>query len=1276
MDRERCELVLEVTSEGFWDLDLKTDRAYLSPRYCELIGYSPEDTVFDSTFFKSIIHPEDYDHVSKTIEEHRHGRNDLSVIEFRLISKNGAVRWFEGRGKIVEYDDQGVPARMVGTIVDISSRIKAAGALKRSESDLAAAQALTRVGSWRINFGEEGEQWSCSDEIYRIYGYPLSMPLTMQTGFDRIHPEDREHVSKAWTAAMEGTGPREWKHRIIVDGRVKWIDVRARFIFDPSGKLIEASGTNQDITDQKLLKIALQESEERYRTIFEVESDALLLVDCVSFRFIDANEAASKMYGYSREEFLQLTAMDMSAEKDATEWAISTKEPKVLLRWHRRKDGSVFPVEIASTYFEINGRTTHVAAIRDISERKQAESALRESEARFSTIFHSSPIAIGISRLDNNKIVDVNKAFLALFGYARDEVLSHTSMELSLWLDPEEREKAIQQLQNSGRVQQLEAMFRHKSGSIGHLFIFAEIIELGGEKFLLGMLSDISNLKRSEKAREEALGLLKKVTNRVPGVVYQYRLHPDGSSCLPYTSEGIREIYRLSPEEVREDASKVLSVSCPDDLDGIIASIQKSARDLTPWNHEYRTKFDDGTVRWLLGNALPEREGDGSVLWHGFITDITKRKRTEEMLAYSVSLANAALESSANGILVVDMDGKIARWNRKFVDLFQVPEELLDTQIKDDPVLSYVTALMADPEGFMSRVRELYERPEEASEDTLLLADGRIFERYSQPLRIDHQIMGRFWSFRDVTERKQAENTRNEALELLQKTTSQVPGLVYQFRLSPDGSFSFPFVSDGLRDLFQVGPEEARADSSKVFSRIHPDDFGTVVSSIQKSALDLAPWRQEYRVIHDDGSVYWLLGDSLPQGESDGSVLWYGFTCDITERKQAEEKLMIAKVQAESANRAKSEFLANMSHEIRTPMNGVLGMAQLLEMTELTEEQREYVTALKLSGKNLLTLINDILDLSKIEAGKITIESHEFNLRRCIDDIVLQQKLIIFEKGLSLDVGLSGDIPLALAGDQHRVKQIISNLVSNAVKFTPPRGAITISAQVIEQQAASVRVQIAVKDSGIGISPDLLEYIFQPFVQADGSTTRKFGGTGLGLTISRRLAELMGGSISVESTPGKGSCFRFTLPFAFITRADAVQEALSYAVPRWVGPQLRVLFVEDDPVNVQLGLSLFKKLGHEVVSAGNGRECLAALEHGRFDLVLMDIQMPDMNGEEALYEIRRKELGTTLHQPVIALTAYALRGEKERFLAQGFDGYVSKPLDLSELISEMKRIVV
>lgn len=431
------------------------------------------------------------------------------------------------------------------------------------------------------------------------------------------------------------------------------------------------------------------------------------------------------------------------------------------------------------------------------------------------------------------------------------------------------------------------------------------------------------------------------------------------------------------------------------------------------------------------------------------------------------------------------------------------------------------------------------------------------------------------------------------------------------------------------------------------------------------------------RLRRPDGSLSWIQlsgrRDTYLTGSQTVKDVLLLTLSDINKEKLVEEELLLARDTADDANRVKSEFLATMSHEIRTPMNGILGMVQLMNLTELTEEQQEYLGILKNSGDNLLTLINNILDLSKIEAGRIDLERTEFSLRALLSDLIRSQQQNIESKGLAHRIVIESRVPEFMLGDQLRLKQILLNLLGNALKFTD-NGSITVSIAVVEQRESNLLLDITVADTGIGMSPDSLEHIFMPFIQGDSSTTRRYGGTGLGLTISRRLAELMGGSIRVESCEGCGSTFHLLIPFTTVVAKEYEEGSTETGHGLWDGPFLNVLYVEDNEINTKFGVALLKKMGHMVTSVENGKEALDALEVGRFDVVLMDVQMPVMNGEEALSIIRTREKDAGRHQPVIALTAFALKGNREKFIQQGFDGYHSKPIDVDRLVAEMKRV--
>lgn len=666
--------------------------------------------------------------------------------------------------------------------------------------------------------------------------------------------------------------------------------------------------------------------------------------------------------------------------------------------------------------------------------------------------------------------------------------------------------------------------------------------------------------------------------------------------------------------------------------------------------------------------------------------------------------------------------------------------------------------------------------------------------------------------YRDITERKRMEAALRESEERYRWLIDNTLDIITV--LNADGSVAYS--SPAVERLLGYEPREGGV--RHFLEHLHPDEAPSLVAAFaqaiqQKDEIGSI----QFRVRRSDGA--WLVLEAVGKvlRTQSGEVKILVSSRDITERKQIEKELARAKETAESANRAKSEFLANMSHEIRTPMNGVIGMTELLLDTELTPEQREYAGTVRSSAETLLGVLNDILDFSKIEAGKLDLEQVDFSLRESLGDVMKTLALRAHQKGLELLYDVKPDVPDGLRGDPTRFRQVIVNLVGNAVKFTE-RGEVSVEVrceEAGEESPDKCVVHVKVRDTGIGVPPDKQRLIFEAFSQADASTTRHYGGTGLGLAISRQLVALMEGKMWVESAVGQGSTFHFTvrlersqtlvapalvLPtqlqglrvlvvddnatnrcilydllsawqmqpvlassaqealvllheacarghafpliltdahmpemdgftlverikhepqlagaaIMMLTSSDqkgekvrcrelgisvylikpvrpsellrAIRKALGQegtataqqehaALPQKRQRPLHILLAEDNAVNQKLAVRLLEKQGHTVVVVGDGRKALAALTSDHFDVVLMDVQMPEMDGFEATALIRTQERTARTHLPIIAMTAHAMKGDRERCLAAGMDDYVSKPLKARDLFAALERVM-
>jgi two-component system, sensor histidine kinase and response regulator len=821
------------------------------------------------------------------------------------------------------------------------------------------------------------------------------------------------------------------------------------------------------------------------------------------------------------------------------------------------------------------------------------------------------------------------------------------------------------------------------------------------------------------------------------------------------------------------------------------------------WQGELVNRRKDGTTYIEEMTITPVRDATGATVQYIAIKqNVTERRAAQEAQRFLASI----VESTDDAIFGI-VDEKVISWNQGAEKLYGY---------RTDEILGKPLFILAPPD----RLNELQSNWERTLRGERITCETVRRRKDGSPVDVSltispirsaaGQVLGAAAVAHDISKRKRAEEAICRSEEQYRLLVANIPEVIW----TSDDEGHCIFITPNIEKIYGYTQEEIYR-SGVWYERIHPEDAPKVQEAYGALLTTGRTFSMEYRVQRKDGAWIWFHAKAMNSYEKDGKRYTVGICSDITERKRAEEELQQAKEAAEAASRAKSEFLANMSHEIRTPMNGVVGMTQLALDTELTAEQREYLDIVKISADSLLSIINDILDFSKIEAGKLDLEHIAFNPRVSIDATMKALGFRADQKQLELVYRIAPDVPAVVVGDPGRLRQVLVNLVGNAIKFTE-RGEVEVRVEKLCESDGQATLHFSVRDTGIGIPPEKQTTIFGAFSQADSSITRRFGGTGLGLAICSQLVGLMGGAIRLESEPGVGSTFHFTVrlalgcepeqepvrtnraalqdlpvlavddnptnrrllgeslrawgmnptlsacgidtlellrqaaragtPYPLVIvdarmprmdgfqlvehikqdpelagsavmlltssgqRGDAARcrelgvsayltkpagdsefvEAILRALGRPVGVGepvplvtrhslretqkiLRVLVVDDNPVNLHLAVRLVEKQGHSVVAVASGRRALDALEEDHFDAVLMDVQMPEMDGLQATQAIRRKERETGAHLPIIAITAHAMQGDRQRCLAAGMDGYVTKPINVTELCGAMEQ---
>ena len=662
-------------------------------------------------------------------------------------------------------------------------------------------------------------------------------------------------------------------------------------------------------------------------------------------------------------------------------------------------------------------------------------------------------------------------------------------------------------------------------------------------------------------------------------------------------------------------------------------------------------------------DANPDGEGGAWVV----LREVTDELQVEAARRRVMAFSDQASSMAHVGWWVVDLTGGPLMWSDEVKRIHEVPR---DYRPSLDHALSFY------PPGAREQVQAHIEAAIRESrswtfELPLITARGRRkWVRCHGRPELDGvgegpahtaRLVG---TFQDVTDRRTAEDQLRDALSRAadwEALFQMASGLA----LIADTRFRFLQVNGAWTR--KLGWTRAELLSRSYIELVHPDDVARTIAEGERLAAapgETLDFTNRYRTA--SGQYVWLAWNAVSDPARERV---FAFATDVTPLKEGERALDERARRAERATEAKSAFLATMSHEIRTPMNGVIGLAELLLGTPLSAEQRGYAEKIQLAGGALLGVINDVLDLSKVEAGRLEVESLPFDLREVLAEVVQLQLPTALAKGVSLQVDVQPDLPPALLGDPGRLRQILMNLVSNAIKFTP-EGAVRLEARSAPGPAGAAAVELRVIDTGIGVAEEAQQALFQPFSQGGASTARRFGGTGLGLAICRHLARLMGGEIGLQSAEGQGSTFwlRLTLPVAELQLIAEPPLALGERP----GAGMRVLLVEDNAVNQLVAGQMLRNLGCDVDVVPDGVEALATLRDIAYDLVFMDCLMPRMDGIEATRRLRAGEAGPR-QPPVVALTAHAMSGDRQACIEAGMNGFLTKPLTAHDLAQALAR---
>jgi len=1267
---------------------------YLSPATLNLLGYTNEELI--GQHYDRLIHPDDLSVTVDAIAQVM-ATGESCTFDHRLIHRDGSLRYVVANLSIYE-DENGNPV-LLGISRDVTERRQLEEELRQSEAKF--RRIVENANDTIATITPQGIITYLSPNFLNITGQGASEVIG-KSFEPLVHPDDLPEISALMQQGLATGEPYKTEYRLRCgDGSYRYFVANSSLYYDENNNPM-ILGISRDVTEQKRLEEELRQSEAKFRKIVENANDLIYLINSDGLiTYMSPNVHLSLGYSVAElqgQSFVPLVHPDDLEYTVASFQQVLAGETITVEVRSRHKDGGWqwFSCQV-SPFISNDGELFQMGIARNITERKRLEEELRQSEAKFRAIVENANDTIATVNPDGI-ITYLSPNLLEFFGRDESELIGTSFIPLVHPEDVSKCSTAIQQVLATGEPYRFEYRLRRWDGEYCYFVTNTSLFyNEHGEPIILGVSRDVTDQKKLEEELRQSEAKFRAIVEQASDIIYTI----DQMGQVTYVSPNIESILGCPSNDLITNHFSIRTY--PDDLELVIAAVQQALAGETA-NVECRAQHEDGTWLWLNCNLSPLRTNDGGIGIMGIARDISDRKRLEEELRQSEYKFRAIVENANDLIYVIDRNGCIVYMSPNSTAIIGFsPEEMqgssFDQFVHPDDLVVGADAIQRAIAGerFSFEVRSFDKT-------------GRLrwFNSNIAPFQLSTGEAVLMGIGRDLTDRKRAEEAlrrserkyrnifENSYIGVGRAQLSNTVILEVNQRLAEMLGFT------NSADLVGQSWEQfciTEAESQRITTRLREHGF----------------MNEEMQIRVHDGSVRWWLSSSRVNLDEDCIDF---VVADITDRKQREEELRLAKDAAEAANLAKSTFLANMSHELRTPLNVILGFTQLMERENaLSDRQRSFIITINRSGEHLLNLINDVLEMSKIEAGRITLNPEPFDLRHLLDTLQSMFRIRTEAKKLALSFYLASDLPTTIIADEGKLRQVLINLLSNAVKFTE-RGTITLqvtleeasqaiknSGQAVNQKDNEESDEISLKaseqrirgllstandvptpflhftitDTGIGIAPEEIEQLFQPFVQtASGLKVKE--GTGLGLTISRQFVQLMGGDIQLQSVVGQGSTFTFQIPVTLTDSSIATQPISPRRVLGLVPnqPTYRLLIVDDRADNRNLLMHLLQSLGFETQTASNGQEAVDCWQTWQPHLIWMDMRMPIMDGYEATRQIRNLE--AELEQPednnspsffpqppaspptkIIALTASAFEEQRTTILATGCDDFIRKP---------------